>query len=80
MLGSYLEHSPKASALSRTQLRDFIGNMEICLKIREGRLNLDQYGKLLIMLDEIADFIPGELRPHLKMIDDILMDYESQLL
>ncbi len=80
MMGSYLENASKASSLTRAQLRNFIGNMEICLKLRDGKLNLDQYSKLVIMLDEIAHFIPGELRPNLKTIDGILRDYESQLL
>jgi hypothetical protein len=51
-------------------------NMEICLGIRPGRLNLAQWGKLLIQLDEIAPFKDGDLCGDLEIIDQFIANYK----
>ncbi len=76
MIASFLKHSPKASQVDPSDLRKFMRNMEICLGIRPGRLNLAQWGKLLIQLDEIAPFKDGDLCGDLEIIDQFIANYK----
>ena len=79
MIGSFLERSPKKDVLSRTELRELIQHMEICLGLRGGKLNASQFGKVLIRLDTIAPFRDGELTSDLEALDAMVKAYGNKL-
>ena len=79
MIGNFLERSPKKDVLSRTELRELIQHMEICLGLRGGKLNASQFGKVLIRLDTIAPFRDGELTSDLEALDAMVNAYGNKL-
>ena len=79
MIGSFLERSPKKDILSRTEIRELIKHVEICLGLRDGKLNASQLGKVFIGLDTIAPFKDGELTSDLEALDAILQAYGDKL-
>ena len=79
MIGSFLDRSPKKEVLRRADIREFIQHVEICLGLREGKLNTSQLGKVFIRLDTIAPFRDGELTSDLEALDAILQAYGDKL-
>ena len=82
MVGSFIEQSPQSpqsQQWSRTELREFISQVEICLELKPGKLDIDQYGNLMIKLDDIARFAHGELADDLKSLDQIVAAYGNKL-
>ncbi len=75
MIGSFLENSQDASKVRRSDLRQFMRDIETCLGIRKGPLTCPQYGKLLTQLDQIVPFKYGELTEDLEAIDRIVNAY-----
>jgi hypothetical protein len=79
MIGSFLERSPDAKNWKRSELREFITHMEICLELKPGKLSIGEYGAFLIKLDEIIPFKDGEFSDDLKKIDQIIGAYGDKL-
>lgn len=79
MLGSFLERAPESKAWKRSELRNFISHIGICLEIKPGKLNLQQYANVVIRLDEIALFKDGELTGDLEAIEEIVRNYGEKL-
>ena len=79
MVGSYLERAPKKDQLRRLEIRELIKNTEICLGLREGKLDASQWGDLQIKLDTIAPLKDGELTGDLEALDAIVQAYGDEL-
>lgn len=79
MIGSFLERAPNAHEVNRSAMREAIKNTEICLGLRDGKLNAAQFGKLLILLDTIAPFRDGELTQDLEALEAIVQGYGNNL-
>lgn len=79
MLASFIERSPDAKKWKRSELRNFMTQIEICLELKPGKLNFKEYGNLLIRLDTISPFRDGELTKDLETIDQIIQDYANKL-
>lgn len=79
MLGSFLERSPNTESWKSADLRKFMTQMEICLELKPGKLDMQEYGNLLLRLDAIAPFKDGELTKDLEAIDQIIQAYGDKL-
>ena len=79
IIGSYLERSSKENLLNKMEIKELIKDVEICLGLREGKLNISQFGKMLIKFDTIAPFKYLELTSDLKELDAILQAYGDKL-
>jgi hypothetical protein len=79
MLGSFLERSPDTKSWKSADLRKFMSQMEICLELKPGKLDMQEYGNLLLRLDAIAPFKDGELTKDLEAIDQIIQAYGDNL-
>ena len=79
MIGSFLERAPNTHEVNRSAMREAIKYAEICLGLRDEKLNAVQFGKLLILLDTIAPFRDGELSHDLEVLDAMIQDYGNNL-
>jgi len=79
MLGCFIERSPESKKLSRSELREFITQVEICLELKPGKLSRDEYANLMFKLDVIAPFKDGELEADLNSLDQIVAAYGEKL-
>lgn len=79
MLGSFIERSPQSQQWKRSELREFINQVEICLELKPGKLTVKQYGNLMTKLDDIARFKDGDLTPDLESLDRIVAAYGHKL-
>ena len=79
MLGSFIERSPQSQQWSRSELREFITQAEICLELKPGQLDIKAWGNLMLKLDDIAPFRDGELAQDLKALDEIVVAYGNKL-
>jgi hypothetical protein len=79
MLGNFIELSGESKKLTRSELRTFISQVEICLELKPGKLSLDEYANLLFKLDLIAPYKDGEFDADLKSLDVIVANYEEKI-
>lgn len=80
LLGNFLEKSPDASKMPRIELRKFISQMEICLGVREGKLNAAEYGNVLIRLDALSPYVDGEQHNEdIRNMEKIILMYGAKL-
>ncbi len=79
MVGSFTERAPESQRWARSELQEFLTQIEICLDLKTGKLDLQQYGNLLLKLDAIAPFKDGELAEDLKSLDAIVSAYGDKL-
>jgi hypothetical protein len=79
MVGSFIERAPESQRWARSELQEFLTQIEICLELKTGKLDLQQYGNLLLKLDAIAPFKDGELAEDLKSLDEIVSAYGDKL-
>ncbi len=79
MLGSFFERSPDTKDWNRADLRTFMTQMEICLELKSGKLNIQEYANLCIRLDAIVAFKDGELTQDLEAIDQIVQAYGDKM-
>jgi hypothetical protein len=79
MIGSFIERSPETKQWKRSELREFITELEICLEIKPGKLTPQQYGNLMVKLDAIATYKDGELSQDLEALDQIVQAYGNKL-
>ncbi len=79
MVGCFVERSPESEKLPRSELREFITHVEICLELKPGKLSRDEYLNLLLKLDVIATFKDGELDADLNSLDQIIAAYGDKL-
>ena len=79
MLANFIERSPGSKEWKRSELKNFISQMEICLEIKPGKLSLQEYSNLVIKLDAIVPFKDGELTKDLETIDQMVQAYGDKL-
>ena len=79
MVGSFIERSPQSQQWSRQELREFITQVEICLELKSGKLNFNEYANLVTKLDAIAPFKDGELADDLDSLDQKVAAYGDKL-
>ncbi len=80
LLGNFLEKSPDANKFPRLELRKFIDQMEICLGVREGKLNAAEYGNVLIKLDALYPYVDGVQHDEdVRTIEKIILMYGAKL-
>lgn len=80
LLGNFLEKSPEADKFARSDLREFITQMEICLGVREGKLNASEFGNALIKFDTIAPYVDGEKHNNdVSAIEQAILAYGAKL-
>ena len=79
MLGSFIERSPESKQWTRPELREFITQVEICLELKPGELDIHQYANLLIKFDALVPFKDGELTTDLNSLDQIINAYGDKL-
>ena len=79
MVGSFIERAPPSQQWTRQELREFITQVEICLELKPGKLNLNDYSNLMIKLDAIVPFKDGELTTDLSSLDQIINAYGNKL-
>jgi hypothetical protein len=79
MVGSFIERAPPSQQWTRTELREFITQVEICLELKSGKLSLNDYGNLMIKLDAIEPFKDGELTSDLNSLEQIINAYGNKL-
>jgi hypothetical protein len=79
MLGRFLEESPNSKEWKRSELRNFISQIEICLEVKPGKLSVQQYANVLLKLDAIAPFNDGELTKDLETLDQMVQAYGNKL-
>ena len=80
LLGNFLEKSPDASKFPRSELKNFIAQMEICLGVREGKLNVSEYGNLMIKFDELSPYVDGEKQSEdLLTVEKVIQAYGDKI-
>ena len=79
MVGSFIERSPQAHQWTRSELREFITQVEICLELKPGKLSVNEYANLMTKLDTIAPFKDGELTAELNSLDQVINAYGNKL-
>ena len=79
MLGCFIEIAPKSQQWTRSELREFITQVEICLELKPGELSISEYANLLIKLDAIAPFKDDELADDLNSLDRVINAYGDKL-
>ena len=79
MVGSFIERAPPSKQWTRTELREFITQVEICLELKPGKLSLNDYGNLMFKLDAIEPFKDGEMTSDLNSLDQIINAYGNKL-
>ncbi len=79
MLGSFIERSPESKQWTRPELREFITQVEICLELKTGKLDIKAWGNLMLKLDAISTFKDGELAADLKSLEERVAAYGDKL-
>ncbi|MEO0313904.1 MAG: hypothetical protein RI928_360 [Pseudomonadota bacterium] len=79
MVGSFIERAPQSDQWTRSELRDFLTQVEICLELKPGKLSASQYANLVLKLDTIAPFKDGELESDLRSLDQMVAAYGDKL-
>ncbi len=79
MVGSFIERAPQSDQWTRSELRDFLTQVEICLELKPGKLSASQYANLVLKLDTIAPFKDGELESDLRSLDQMVTAYGEKL-
>ena len=80
LLGNFLEKLPDEKKFPRAELRKFLTQAEICLGVREGKLNNSEYGNVLIKFDDIAPYVSGVQHDEdVKAIEQLILAYGNKL-
>lgn len=79
MLGSFIERSPESKQWTRPELREFITQVEICLELKTGKLDIKAWGNLMLKLDAISTFKDGELAADMKSLEERVAAYGDKL-
>ena len=79
MLGSFIERAPQSQQWTRSEIREFLTQVEICLELKPGKLSIPQYGNLVVKLDAIAPFKDGELAQDLTSLEQMVAAYGDKL-
>ena len=79
MVGSFIERSPESKQWTRQELREFITQVEICLELKPGKLDIHQYTNLLIKFDALVPFKDGDLAADLNSLDQMINAYGDKL-
>lgn len=79
MLGSFIEISPESKQWTRPELGEFITQVEVCLELKPGKLDIKAWSNLMLKLDDIAPFKDGELNKDLEALDQVVREYGNKL-
>ena len=79
MVGSFIERAPESQRWTRSELQEFLTQIEVCLELKTGKLDVNEYANLLLKLDAIAPFKDGELAEDLKSLDAIVSAYGDKI-